>query len=103
MRFKFSIIFILLLLQIVSAVDVDMKSNFSQGETFMAKVSGNFFETISQGDLVFKRDHVKLPVVPFVKRIDKDYYIYAQLYGKQPGNYSITIDNLKYYKVNEII
>ncbi len=103
MKLKFLIIFILLLLPIVSAVDVDMKSNFSQGETFIAKVSGNFFETISKEDLVFKREHVELPMIPLVQKIDGDFYIYAQTYGKQSGNYSLTIENLKYYKINEII
>ncbi len=103
MRFKFAIIFILLLLPIVSAIEVDVKSEFSQGETFIAKVSGNFFETISKENLIFKREHVKLPMIPFVQKIDGDFYIYAQLFGKQSGNYSLTMENLRYYRVNEII
>lgn len=97
------LVLILFFLPLVSAVEVNLKSNFSQGETFIAKISGNFFDPISQEDLIFHRNHVRVPIPPFVTKIDDDFYIYAQLFGKQPGNYSLTIENLKYYQVNEII
>ena len=43
---KALIIFFLLTLPLISAVDIDMKTEFAQGETFMAKISGNFIKPL---------------------------------------------------------
>ncbi len=94
---------IFLLLPLVSAVEIDMKSNFSQGETLLARVSGNFFKSILKEDITFYRDHNRVPTIFSLSKIDGDFYLYAQLYGKQPGNYSIVIENVKYYQINEIL
>ncbi len=94
---------IFFLLPLVSAVEIDMKSNLTQGETLLARVSGNFFEPIIKEDITFHRDHVRVPMIFSLGKIDNDFYIYAQLYGKQSGNYSMTIENVKYYQVNEIL
>jgi len=88
---------LLLILPLASAVEFNVKSNFSQGETFTARVSGNFAESISANDITFYRENTRVSLIPSVKKIDNDFYIYAQLFGKTPGNYSITIQNAKYY------
>jgi len=53
---KKSIIFILILLIIlliisfiptISAVEINMKTNFSQGETLLAKISGTFVQPLN--------------------------------------------------------
>ncbi len=82
---------------LASAIEFNVKSNFSQGETFTARVSGNFAESISANDITFYRENTRISLVPSVKKIDNDYYIYAQLFGKSPDNYSIVIQNVKYY------
>ena len=96
-------ILIFLFLPIVSAVKIDMKTNFSQGETLMVRVSGNFFDAISEEDISFFRGHVRTSIVPFVTKIDNDFYIYAQLLGKGPNNYSIVIEDAKYFQFSKII
>ncbi|MCK4552745.1 hypothetical protein KAT80_00900 [Candidatus Pacearchaeota archaeon] len=97
------IILLILFLPIISAVNIDMKQEFSQGETFMAKVSGNFFESITKENIFFYRGHVRQPMSAFVAKINNDFYIYAQLSGKSPDNYSIVIKNVKYIKGGLIV
>ncbi len=103
MKRLFFILVFLFLFPVLSAVKIDMKTNFSQGETLMARVSGNFFEAISEEDISFFRGHVKTSIVPFVTKIDNDFYIYAQLFGKEPNNYSIVIEDAKYFEFSKII
>ncbi|MFH1325481.1 MAG: hypothetical protein ABIH49_01770 [archaeon] len=104
MKIKFLLLFaFLFLLPLISAVEFDIKTNFSQGETLIAKISGNFFESIAKEDILFYRGHVRTSVEPFIKRIDNDFYIYASLLGKNPGNYSIVIKNAKYFQIGEFV
>lgn len=104
MRLKFVIIFlIIMLLPSASAVEIEMKDSFSQGETFIAKISGNFFESPTEDKIVFHREHVRVPINPSLAKINDDFYVYAQLFGKEEGNYSITLKDAKYYEVNQIV
>jgi len=105
MKLKVFFIFILsiLFLSLISAIEFDMKSNFSQGETLMARVSGNFLNSISEDDILFFRNHVRIPLIPFVEEINNDFYIYAQLLGKAPNNYSLLIENARYFQAGQII
>jgi len=104
---KLEILFVLSILfsfPIVSAaIEFDMKTNFSQGETLLAKISGNFFKPITEDNIKFFRNHVRISIIPFVENIDGDFYIYAQLSGKNPNNYSILVENAEYYEGNQII
>ena len=98
------IFLIILVLPITSAiVEFDSKSEFSQGETFLTKISGNFFKPITENDIKFFRNHVRISILPTVKKIDGDFYIYAQLFGKEPNNYSLVIEDAEYYEGNKII
>jgi len=100
-----SVIFILILLlifPIISAVEVDMETNFSQGQTLMARVSGNFLETIFKENIFFYRRHFRTPMDFDVGKIDNEFYIYAQLLDKIPDNYSLVIKNAKYMKGSQI-
>jgi len=90
------IILLILFLPVLSAVSMEMKTEFDQGETFMAKVSANFFEPITKEDISFYREHVRQPMSAYVVKINNDFYIYAQLFGKPQNNYSITIENVQY-------
>ena len=65
--------------------------------------SVDFFKAISEQDVVFYRGHVRTSIVPFVTKIDNDFYIYAQLFGKEPNNYSIVIEDAKYFEFSKII
>ena len=101
---KILIIFLILFLfPMISAVEVKMNNNFSQGETLTAKISGNFFEAISGENVVFYRGHVRTSIIPFVSKINGEFYIYAQLLDKSPNNYSLVIENTKYYQGSKIV
>ncbi|MBI2043417.1 hypothetical protein HYT25_03445 [Candidatus Pacearchaeota archaeon] len=91
------------LLSTISAVEFQGKTDFQQGETFLARISGNFFEPISENDIIFLRGHTRISIVPFVEKIDNDFYIYGQLLNKQPGNYSLVIENAKILEFGQII
>ncbi len=99
---KFVIFAVLFLLPLISAVGIDMNNDFNQRETLTAKFSGNFLEGVSKENVVFYRGHVKIPIDFEIMNIENDYYIYA-LNDKSPGNYSLSLENLKYYKQGEII
>lgn len=86
----------------MSAVEFDMKSNFSQGETLMAKVSGNFLEPILKENIFFYRGHVRIPIEYDVGKISNEFYIYALLSEKKSNNYSLIIKNIKYMKGSQI-
>ncbi len=90
------IILLILFLPVLSAVSMEMKTEFDQGETFMAKVSGNFFKSIIKENIFFYEGHVREPMSPFVTKINNDFYIYAQLFGKPQNNYSIVIKDVEY-------
>lgn len=96
MKLKIAIIFILLLLPLASAVEFSMKSNFSQGETMIAKVSGNFQKPPFKGTTKFYRGHVRVPIDPYIAKINDEFYIYAQLPENQ-DNYSLVLEDVKYY------
>lgn len=91
------ILVILLLLPLVSAVEVNVKGEFFQGETLMAKISGNFIEPPLKENVLFYRDHVKISLEYGLFRGEEEYYLYAQLADKKEGNYSFVIENVKYY------
>ena len=93
---------LLLLLPIISAVEFDIKTEFSQGETLMAKVSGNFPEPILKENIFFYRGHVRISINPEVAKIDNEFYIYAPLLDKNPDNYSISIENVQHMKGSQI-
>ena len=101
---KLLVIFaVLCLFPLISGIEISSKTDFDKGETFMMKISGNFFEPIANDDISFYRGHVKTSIVPSVFEINNDFYIYAQLYGKEPDNYSVVIKNAKYFDVTQLV
>jgi len=67
---------------IISAIEVNMKEEFNQGETFLAKVSGTFFTTLAEENIYFYRGYTRVPATPHIIKIEDEYYVYAQLLGK---------------------
>lgn len=97
------IISLLFLLPLISAVEFTMDDNFKQGETIIAKVSGNFLTQITKNNIFFYRGHVQVPMEYDVANIGGDFYIYVMTIGKTPqDDYSISIQNVKYMKGAEI-
>lgn len=96
------IILLILFLPVISAVEFDMKTEFNQGETLMARVSGNFINQIIKENIFLYRGHVKVPMNFYVAKINDDFYIYSQLLGKNSNNYSVIIKNTRYMKGGQI-
>lgn len=94
----FLILFLTLTMQVISAVEFDIKENFNEGETLMARISGNFLEPILRENIFLYRGHIRIPLEAYVTNIEGDYYIYSQLLGKAPNNYSLSIENVRYMK-----
>ena len=88
---------LLLVFPVISAVEFDMKTEFNQGETLMAKVSGNFLDPILNNNIFFYRGHVRISMDSYVAKINNTFYIYAPLIGKTQNNYSIVLKNARYY------
>lgn len=95
-------ILILFLLPTILAIEFDIKEEFSQGETLLAKVSGNFLQPLQKSNVFFYRGHVKIPLEYDIKKINDEYYIYALLAEKPEGNYSLTLEDIRYMKGVEI-
>ncbi|MDD5699733.1 MAG: hypothetical protein PHH00_00875 [Candidatus Nanoarchaeia archaeon] len=93
--------FALLILPAISAVQVEMKSNFSQDETLIAQVSGNFLEKIQEQNVLLYNGHVRVSFIPYVAEIEDKFYIYGQLFGKSEGNYSVVISGVDYFESGE--
>lgn len=95
------LILLLILLPNILAIDFEIKETYSQGETLISKISGTFVEPIFKEDILFYRDHVRIPFDFEFAKLEGDYYLYAQLLGKVPGNYSIRIEEAKYIKFGQ--
>jgi hypothetical protein len=89
---------LLLLIPIVSAVEINLNGNFSQGETLIAKITGVFTQDILQENLVLYRAyHVRIPMEFNIYKVDKNnYYVYAQLGERESGQYSLVLKDIKY-------
>lgn len=88
---------VLLVLPFCSSLQIEMNSSYDAGESFIAKVSGNFLEPIYKSDVSFYRRHMPTVVDFSVISINSEYYIYGQIpLEKIPDNYSILISKVKY-------
>ena len=91
-------IFTFILFQI-SALEIStQKTEFYQGETFLANISGNILDEIKSENVGFYKNNVQLPITFDIKKINNIYYIYALLpYSEH--NLSLIIKDV-YFKEN---
>ncbi|MBU2104709.1 MAG: hypothetical protein KKF67_02965 [Nanoarchaeota archaeon] len=97
----FLFLIFLFLFPIISAVEFTIKDEFKQGETLLAKVSGNFVDPILKENINFYRGHVRVSIEPFVAKINDEFYIYALL-PETANNYSIVISGAKYMNGSQL-
>lgn len=95
-------ILILLILPSIFAVEINLKDQFNQGETIIATVSGTFISPLTKNNVLFYREHTRIPIEYDVFGADGVYYIYALLADKSPGEYSLSIENAQYTKGTEV-
>ena len=97
------ILMILLIFPLISSVEFETKNEFDQGETLIAVVLGNFLDQITRENIFFYRGHVRIPVIYEIGKIQDDFHIYAMLTGKEQGNYSVIIKDIRYMSGIEIV
>lgn len=95
---KIPIIFLLGLFLIngIFAVEVNMNNEYQQGETLISKISGNFLTPVGRSNVFFYKEHVRVSFEYQITKIGNEYYLYALLVGKTEGNYSLSLENVKY-------
>ncbi len=86
----------LLSFSFISALEYEIKEEFAQEETILAKVSGRFVDSISSKDISLYQDNVRVAFIASVKKINEDYYIFGQGVTKEAGNYSLRIQGIRY-------
>ena len=60
---KLTIIFFsLFLFSFISAASINMNEEFNSGETFIANIQGNFVNPLTDSNIVFYREHVRIPI-----------------------------------------
>ncbi len=81
---------------------IEQKSEFDQGETLISIISGNFIDRVTTENVLFFHDHVQIPMIYGVEKINDDFYIYALLADKSSGNYSVVISGVRYMKGSQM-
>jgi hypothetical protein len=101
---KIPILFLLGLFLIngIFAVEVNMNSEYQQGETLIAKISGNFLTSVGRSNILFYKEHVRVSFEYELTKIGNEYYLYALLVGKTEGNYSLSIEDVKYMEEGKV-
>lgn len=103
LKIFFCLTIVLIFLPLFSAITVNVSSNFAQGETLLAKISGNFVDQVKTDNVFFYRGHVEIPMTFDVIKIGNDFYIYALLTEKAQGNYSFYVKDVRYYSSTQVI
>lgn len=89
--------FVLLFIPLIFSIQIETDSELNQGETLIAKLSGNFYNPILENNVYFYRNvYTQVPFEFELLKIEGDYYISASTLGKIPGNYSLVIKNSEY-------
>jgi hypothetical protein len=91
-----SFLFLIFFNNFSTATEINIKSEYTQGETLIAKISGDFITSLSKSNIFFYKGHTKVSFEYDITKIGYDYYLYAILTGKSEGNYSLSLENLKY-------
>ncbi len=104
-RLFFIFIAILIVLSpfpLANAIEFNLKSNYSQHEVILAKLSGQFYNPPLKEDIYFYRGHVRVGIDHDIAKIGENYYLFVPLGSKDPRNYSVSIENVEYRDEGEV-
>ncbi len=102
MRRSIVLVSLFLLIPFISAIQINMDSSLSQGQTLIAQVSGNFVNPLQSQNVLLYNGHVRVSFIPTVQKQGDKFYIYGQVSAGSPGNYSLRLVNIKYYEAGKI-
>jgi hypothetical protein len=92
----------LFLLTSISALEITTeKTDFKQGENFLAILPGNILSDIEESQIGFYQGHVQVPFDFGFEKINNKYYIYATL-PYVVSTYSLKVTDI-YFKENNIV
>jgi hypothetical protein len=98
-----SIFCLLLVFPFCSSAQISMKENYDLGETLIAKISGNFLQPPSEQSISFYRRHMSTTMDFSLTKVENDYYVYSKIpFEKIPDNYSIVIEDVRYFQGSTI-
>ena len=80
----------------VSCIIFDLNEEFDKEGILTGKIQGVFPSGISTSNILFYKGSMRIPLDFVLKKIQDEYYLYANLEGKSPGNYSIKIEKTAY-------
>lgn len=93
---------LLIIVPLASAAQINMNSSFGQGGTLIAQVVGDFIHPLQQQNILLYNGHVRVSFIPYINSINNTYYIYGQLSGHAPGDYSLVLTGLTYYESGQV-
>ncbi len=97
-----AVVLFLLIFPLMSAVNINMESEYNSGETIIASVSGNFLSSISRNNVYFYRGHTRVSFDYDITKMGNLYYFYVQTEGKSPDDYSVVIKGAQYIENNKV-
>lgn len=86
-----------------SSLSIELKDSYYEGETFLAKISGDFIEPLQKKSILFYREHERVPFDFDMIKMNEYYYISSQLLWKAEGDYSIVLKDIKYLDFGRIV
>jgi hypothetical protein len=94
------LLMLLFLLPLVSAINLDINSIYSPGETIIGSIEGNFISPITSNNFYFYSDRSLIPIQTKVAFINDKYYFYGQIPSLE-RNYTLIVKNLHYLELEE--
>jgi hypothetical protein len=85
----------------VSSLEVNIPSEVYNKQNFVAEISGEFYDQLTENNLFLYRKNLKVPAKFEIEKVQNSYYVYTFL-DKPEGNYSFVIENLKYFEDNQL-
>lgn len=98
-KFKILFLFISIIIafnlfgNFVSGLNIEINDQYQPLETILIKVSGNFLQGITNDQIEFRRDHVKVPIKYGLEKFEEDYFIWA-IAPENENNYSLNLMNV---------
>lgn len=95
-KFVFFLVFFLVIASFVNSLEITSEKEYLSEESILITISGNFVVPILKENIFLYRGEARSAAEISVEIIEDVYYIYLDLKGKTPGNYSIRIEDVEY-------